>query len=116
LPNAGQPCHIPRFWKIGATILIYKKGATDDPSNFRPITLQPVLYKILSSIYASKLNEFLKCNNYLDGNLQKDFSRGVDGVTEHSELLAHMMRDAKRKNRSISVVVGPTERVQLRAS
>jgi len=49
--------------------------------------------------------EFLKCNNYLDGNLQKGFSRGVDGVTEHSELLGHMTRDAKRKNRSISVTL-----------
>lgn len=36
---------IPKCWKRGATILIYKKGDTNDPSNFRPITLQPVWYK-----------------------------------------------------------------------
>ena len=32
------------------TILIYKKGNTDDPANFRPVTLQPVFYKILASV------------------------------------------------------------------
>jgi len=56
IAECWSTCHIPRCWKIGATILIYKKGATDDPSNFCPITLQPVWYKIFSSIYASKLN------------------------------------------------------------
>ena len=30
---------IPECWKRSATILIYKKGDTSDPGNFRPITL-----------------------------------------------------------------------------
>ena len=30
-------------WKRGITVLAYKKDSNKDPSNFRPITLQPVL-------------------------------------------------------------------------
>ena len=41
---------ISGVWKNGFTILIYKKGETSDPSNFRPIILEPVCMKILSSI------------------------------------------------------------------
>ena len=42
-------CSISGVWTNGFTILIYKKGETSDPSNFRPITLEPVCMKILSS-------------------------------------------------------------------
>ena len=42
---------VPECWKIGATILIYKKGDTEDPANFRPITLQPVWYKVFASVW-----------------------------------------------------------------
>jgi len=105
IAECWSTCHVPACWTVGATVLIYKKGGTDDPSNFRPITLQPVWYKIFSSIYASKLQAFVKFNNFLDGNRQKGFCSGVDGVTEHNELLAHMMQDAKRKQHSISVTL-----------
>ena len=40
----------PNTWKNAFTILIYKKGSNTNPSNFRPITLQPVLAKIYSSL------------------------------------------------------------------
>ena len=31
-------------------ILIYKKGDTNDPCNFRPMTLEPVALKVLTSL------------------------------------------------------------------
>ena len=61
----SQGC-IPSCWKVSGTILIYKKGNTNDPENFRPITLQPVWYKIFSSVYSNKLYDFVIKNNYLD--------------------------------------------------
>ena len=92
---------IPAVWKRGATVLVYKKGDTADPENFRPITLQPVWYKIFSSIYSQKFNHFLTENNYLQSTIQKGFTTGVDGVTEHTETLAFLMKTAKREQRSI---------------
>ena len=38
---------VPSEWKKACTILIHKKGDTNDPSNFRPITLQSVGLKNL---------------------------------------------------------------------
>ena len=49
-----------------ATILIYKKGDTSDPANFRPITLQPVLSKILAIVMKKRMYEFLNKNEYID--------------------------------------------------
>ena len=42
---------------------------------------------------------------FVDRSIQKGFWRGSDGVTEHTELLAHMLRDAKRRQRSIMVTL-----------
>ena len=47
---------VPTIWKRGISILIYKKGDSADPANFRHITLQPVWCKIFSSVYASTLH------------------------------------------------------------
>ena len=94
---------IPLVWKRGATVLIYKRGDPSIPDNFRPITLQPVLYKMFSTVYSQRLNKFLTENHYLQKNIQKGFEKGIDGVTEHTEMLSHIIHTAKRENRSICI-------------
>jgi Reverse transcriptase (RNA-dependent DNA polymerase)/zinc-binding in reverse transcriptase len=96
---------VPNCWKIGGTVLIYKKGNTDDPENYRPITLQPVWYKIFSSVFSSKIYNFVSKNNLLDMKIQKGFCKGIDGVSEHTETLAHLLRDAKHAQRALTVVL-----------
>ena len=44
-------------------------------------------------------------NNYIDKNLQKGFWKGVDGVTEHTEMLAHILKTAKQEQRSVTVAL-----------
>ena len=83
--------------------MIYKKGDPNDPANFRPITLQPSWYKVFSSVYATSIHDFLTKNHYIERNMQKGFWRGVDGVTEHTEMLAHLIKSAKREQRSLVV-------------
>ena len=94
---------IPQIWKHAMMVLIYKKGDAADPSNFRPITLQPVMYKVLSSIYRNRLHRYMRDNCYLDTHVQKGFWPGCDGVNEHLELLTHIMKDARRHQRSICI-------------
>ena len=96
---------VPQIWKREVSILIYKIGDTNDPANFRQITLQPVWYKIFASVYASAIYNFMIDNSYIDKNLQKRFWKGVDGVTEHTEMLAHILNTAKREQRSITVAL-----------
>ena len=99
----GAP--IPSCWKRGFTIPIYKKGEPNVPSNFRPITLQPVFYKVFSSVIRDRLFSFLDSNHYLDNHVQKGFWPGVDGVGEHSQLLAHVIKEAKAHQRSMTVTL-----------
>ena len=96
---------IPSCWKKGFTIQIFKKGDTNEPSNFRPITLQPVLYKIYAAVIRNRLYSYLEDNGYVDKHVQKGFWPSVDGVYEHTQMLAHMMRDAKRHQRTMIVTL-----------
>ena len=48
-----QPENCPDWLTTGQTTLIAKKEPTRNPSNYRPITCLPVMYKILSSIVTS---------------------------------------------------------------
>ena len=50
---------IPKSWQRAATILIYKKRDKSDPSNFRPITLEPVMLKIFTLLIRDRVFEFL---------------------------------------------------------
>ena len=93
--------YIPSVWRRGVTVLIYKKGDPSDPSNFRPITLQPTLYKVLSSIYRDRVQTFLSSNRYLNTNIQKGFVGGV----EHTALLNYIVRSAKRRQLSLYAVL-----------
>jgi len=74
--NISQPiCHIlnlsirtstvPTLWKIARVVPIHKKGNTTDPANFRPISLLPVLSKILEKAVHSQLIDFLENENLL---------------------------------------------------
>ena len=46
---------LPKIWKYGFTVLIHKKDSTSNPANFRPITLEPVFSKILSSLIRNRI-------------------------------------------------------------
>ena len=96
---------IPSCWKQGFTIQIFKKGDTNEPSNFRPITLQTVLYKIYAAVIRNRLYSYLEDNEYVDKHVQKGFWPSVDGVYEHTQMLAHMMREAKRHQRTLIVTL-----------
>ena len=51
--------------KIAKTIALHKKGATDDPSNYRPISLLSVFSKIIEKIMHKPLYNFLDVNDIL---------------------------------------------------
>ena len=42
-----------------------------------------------------RLFKFLSQNNYLDKKEQKGFWPGIDGVSEHTEMPTHLIKDAK---------------------
>ena len=96
---------IPRSWQRAATILIYKKGDKSDPSNFRPITLEPVMLKIFTSLLRDRVFEFLHDNNYIETSIQKGFTPGLSGTYENIANMSHIINDARRKQHSVTITL-----------
>ena len=47
-------------------IPIHKSGDIEEPTNFRPINLLPILSKILEKVISTQLREYLENNNLLN--------------------------------------------------
>ena len=55
----------PDKLKIAKVIALHKKGATDDPANYIPISLLSVFSKIFEKIMHKRLYNFLEVNDIL---------------------------------------------------
>ena len=55
----------PSIWKMGKVVPIFKSGDRTNTSNYRPITILPVLSKIIEKAVHMQLYTFLKENNLL---------------------------------------------------
>jgi len=72
----------PTSWYMGKLTLIYKAGAANDPTNFRPIALTSVAGKLFHKIIARRLESYLLSNGIIDTSTQKGFLSGVNGTFE----------------------------------
>ena len=81
-------------WRRAVTILIHKKDSADDPSNFRPLTLQSIPLKVFTSALR---NEFFV--------FSRKFMPGMSGIFERTANLVHLIRQAKRNQRSLVVTL-----------
>ena len=93
---------IPIAWKNSTTTLIYKKGDRDDPGNWRPIALQPTIYKIYAAILARRLAQFC-IDNSIISPLQKGFMP-VEGCFEHCFLMNCLFEDSKRRRKDLRLL------------
>lgn len=74
--------YVPSNWSDGVIIPIYKnKGDSNDPGNYRPITLLSCVGKLFTSVLNCRLNTFLSENNILKEN-QAGF-RSEYSTTDH---------------------------------
>ena len=95
----------PSDWKNSTTILIFKKGDPKDPSNFRPITLEPILSKVMTSLIRNRIFTYVVENDYIETNIQKGFWSNISGSIEHTELLSCILKEAKTKQRQLVVTL-----------
>ncbi|KAK4822331.1 hypothetical protein QYF61_013030 [Mycteria americana] len=72
---------VPVDWRSANVTPIYKKGQKDDPGNYRPVSLTPVLEKVVEQITlaAHGLDGRMLCwvKNWLDGRAQRVVVNGV---------------------------------------
>ena len=97
--------HFPAELKNGTTILIHEKGNTHDQSNFRPITLEPILSKVMTSNIRNKIFTFVVENNYVETNPQRGFWSNISGTIEHTELLTNVLKHVKNKQQQLVVTL-----------
>ena len=95
----------PKAWKQGITILAYKKGFDTDPANFRPITPQPIMSKIFTSIIRNRLYNFVAENKYIESNVQKGFWDDIWGCYKHIESLTYVINHARKKQCNLVVTL-----------
>ena len=96
---------VPTIWKKGITVLAHKKGPANQPENFRPITLEPVLLKVFTALIRNRLFEFVSKNSFIESDIQKGFWSNISGSVEHLETLTNIMRHSKRKQRQLVVTL-----------
>jgi hypothetical protein len=96
---------IPSEWKKACTILIHKKGDTNTPSNFRPITLETIPLKVFTSCLRNAMYSFLTLNNFIEHNIQKGFTPNMSGTLEHTAHLANIINKARIKQRSLVITL-----------
>lgn len=96
----NNPQLFPRFLTQGHTYLIPKSNATEDPSQYRPITCLPTMYKLLSALISNKVYTYLEDNNILTEE-QKGCKRRAMGCKEQAIIDSEVLGQARQKNRNL---------------
>ena len=96
--QTGEP---PSSWSECRITLIYKKKLTNDPANFRMISLSSCVGKIFHQALADRFDTFIKDNNLIDTSFQKAFLKGKNGCIEHNQVIHEVIRDAKHRKRTV---------------
>ena len=80
---------VPLDWRAADVVPLYKKGAKNHPSNYRPISLTSVVCKILESIIKGAISIHLESNTLIKGS-QHSFSLGNSCLTNMLIYLEHV--------------------------
>ena len=52
-------CDLPASWKAAVVTALHKKGDTDDPNNYRPISVLPVVAKLCERVVCTQLMTYV---------------------------------------------------------
>ena len=94
---------IPAWMVKGRTVLIQKDPAEGTvASNYRPIACLPLMWKLLTGIFADKIYDHLQGNNLLPDE-QKGCRRRSRGTKDQLLIDKAVLREAKLKKRNLSM-------------
>lgn len=72
---------LPNDWKVGKVVPLHKSGNTNDPHNYRPISLTSVPCKLLEHVIYCNLVNFLENNSFFT-NFQHGFRKSYSCETQ----------------------------------
>ncbi|KAG5900199.1 hypothetical protein JTB14_008082 [Gonioctena quinquepunctata] len=90
----------PESGRSASIVLIHKKGARDDPNNWRPISLCSCLYKLFTSCLSIRISRWATSNNIISPT-QKGFEQ-FEGW-EHNFTLQSILDTTRRKRKRCAV-------------
>ena len=104
---------VPNDWKRSNTILI-PKNSKPTATDFRPIALLNVSYKLFMSIIKSKIKHYLKeCGMYTE--LQAGFTERRR-TTDNLYILKYCIAEAYRQKRQLYVIISTFKRHLTRST
>ena len=90
----------PDAWKHAVVVPIFKNGDADNVSNYRPISLLPILSKILEKIIANQLTNYLEDKKLLS-NSQHGFRRHLSTETALTVITDKIYKNMDQKKISL---------------
>ena len=69
-------CDVPREWKVATVVPLFKKGDRNNPDNYRPISVLPVVAKLCERVVCTQLMYYL-CEHHLLSPQQYGFRPGL---------------------------------------
>jgi hypothetical protein len=94
----------PDCWKVSKTFLLYNGEDPDDPSNWRPISLTNIIYRIIFGRFAKVIQAVGDKTGKLFSREQKGFIPGKAGRLEHCCTVNMMIDDAMSYNKELYVM------------
>ena len=94
----------PNMWKHPHVIPFHKSGDKDDVRNYRPISLLPVISKILEKIVANQLMDFLESNKLL-ANSQHGFRSHLSTETALMKVTEKLYSNIDEKKISLLLLL-----------
>ena len=56
---------VPEDWRIANVVPLFMKGSKDNPGNYRPVSLMPVVGKLLEKVLRDRIYTHLELNNLI---------------------------------------------------
>ena len=89
-------CMIPSEWKTAKVTPIYKSGDKSDPNNYRPISVLPLISKVMERAIQSQLVAFLIRNNSLSVH-QSGFRKKHSTETATVHFVDHILEQMDKQ-------------------
>ena len=102
--NALEEGVFPDELKIGKVIPVFKKGDPFEISNYRPISILPIISKVFEQLTLIRLNNFLDTSGILN-NSQHGFRKKLSTITAAFELIEKIHTDLENKLAILSVFI-----------
>lgn len=91
---------IPQQWRESRTVLLHKKGDTEELKNYRPISLLSALYKLFTKVLLNRITPTL---DEAQPREQAGFRRGYS-TTDHLQTLRQVIERSREFQRPLAVV------------